>query len=96
MEDKKEKIFATGIFFDLPSVTAPEWVKGRVSFRCIDAIKFLEEHQNNAGYCSIDLKVGQSGKPYAELNQYVPEKPQSFIADASNFDESDNPHGIPF
>ncbi len=67
-----DKVFADGIYFDLPREGAPEFVKGRVSFKVAEAVAFLEGNVNNAGYVNIDLKVSQNGKAYAELNQWKP------------------------
>ena len=71
-QNKTEKIFADGLRFELPSEKAPEFIKGRLSFKAPEFIKFLEAHQSNAGWVNVTLKVGQSGKAYAELDTWKP------------------------
>jgi|ERR1035437_3993522 hypothetical protein len=79
MSDKPDKIFARGIFFDLPSDKAPTFIKGKISMKVHEAIKFMEEYQNVGGYINLDLKVSAGGKPYVELNTFKPEpKPKEF------------------
>lgn len=72
-----EKIFAEGIYFNLPRENAPEFVRGSISFKVDKAMEFLKTNENNAGYVNIDLKVSKEGKAYAELNTWTPEKPNS-------------------
>jgi len=67
-----DKIFADGLRFELPSEKAPDFVKGKLSIKIAEFIPFLEKHQSNAGWVNIDLKVGQSGKAYAELDTWKP------------------------
>lgn len=93
-----DKIFAEGIFFNLPSANAPEWVLGRLSFKVDQAKAFLEAHENKAGYCNIDLLTSKAGKPYAALNTYEVEKPDSLKAEpAIEYPTEDiNPDDVPF
>lgn len=72
---ENETTFAEGIYFDLPREGAPDYVKGRISFKVAEAVAFLQAHTNNGGYCNLDLKIGKSGKPYAQLNTWQPGKP---------------------
>ena len=72
----EEKIFANGIIFKLPKDNAPDFVKGSISFKTDEAIQWIREHSDN-GWCNIDLKVGQSGKAYAELNTWKPDNQNS-------------------
>lgn len=72
METKPDKIFAKGIYFDKPREGAPEFIRGRISIKVVDAIPFLEMFQSNAGYVNLDLKKSKEGKLYLELNQFVP------------------------
>jgi hypothetical protein len=85
-----DKTFAEGIYFDLPREGAPDFVKGRMSFKVAEAVVFLQKHENNAGYVNLDLKVGKSGKAYAELNTYVPTKPEGLKEEAAE-EESEIP-----
>lgn len=70
--NNEEKIFADGLRYELPHDKAPDFVKGRLSIKVPDFISFLEKNQSNAGWCNLDLKVGKSGKGYAELNTWKP------------------------
>lgn len=79
-----EKTFAEGIYYEAPSDKAPAWVKGKLSFKVADAVKFLQANENNAGYCNVDILEGKSGKVYTALNDYKPEKPEAFKDDGSS------------
>ncbi len=69
-----DKVFAQGVFFDKPSEQAPEFVKGKLSFKVDEAVAFLNEHKNEKGYVNLDLLKSQAGKLYLQLNTWVPEK----------------------
>ena len=71
-----EKVFTDGIIFKLPREGAPDFVKGSISFKTQEAIAWIQQHTEN-GWCNIDLKVGQSGKAYAELNTWKPNQQTS-------------------
>jgi len=65
-----EKIFANGIFFNLPRTGAPEWVQGSLSIRAIDFIDFITMHQKD-GLVNLDLLKSKDGtKMYFTLNDY--------------------------
>lgn len=102
MADKTEKVLAKGIYVEKPSVNAPTWVIAKVSFKVADAMAFLEEHVNNAGYVNLDVLISKDGqKYYAALNQFVPEKPGVVKEEADNVPieyppEDINPDDIPF
>jgi hypothetical protein len=72
-----EKIFTQGLFFNLPHAKAPEYVKGKLSIKADEFIEFLNANKNEKGWVTIDLKVGQSGKAYGELNTWTPEQQQA-------------------
>ena len=96
-----DKIFPDGIYFNLPSDKAPEWVKGKLTFKVDEAVKFLEANQNNAGLCNIDLLLSKTGKGYAALNQFEPKKPESLQQDdgaesSYDFTSDDESPNIPF
>lgn len=67
-----EKKFIDGLFFDR-NEKAPDFVKGRLSIQVEKFIKYLTENVNEKGYVNIDLKQGQNGKYYAELNIFKPQ-----------------------
>ena len=86
-----DKIFAEGIYFSAPNEKAPDFVKGKLSFKVLDAIKFLEANVNNAGYVNCDIKESKGGKIYVELNTFKVEKPESLkeeTQEESNLDDS--------
>lgn len=45
--EKKEKVFAKGIYFDKPREGAPDFVKGNISVKVDDFIAFAKEHEKN-------------------------------------------------
>jgi hypothetical protein len=71
-DQEREPTFVEGMWFDKPNEKAPEWVKGRISVKVQDFIKFAEAHEKANGYVDIDLKKSKSGKLYLELNTFVP------------------------
>jgi hypothetical protein len=73
----KEKIWADGFSFSLPSPAAKEkapWIKGKIGVQVEQAIAFLQKHKNSVGYVNIDLKLGKTGNYYLELNDWKPIK----------------------
>lgn len=67
-----EKIFADGFIFKLPQGNTPDFIKGKVSIKVDDFVKFLEEHKSETGWVSIDLKQSRKGSVYGELNTWKP------------------------
>jgi len=65
-----DKTFAGGMFFKLPHSNAPNWVKGSLSIKVEDAIKFLKENVNSEGYVNLDFTESKNGKGCAFLNTY--------------------------
>lgn len=80
------KIFADGIRFEKRPEKAPEWIKGRVSFKVDDAIGFLEKYKNDRGWVNLDLKQSKDGKLYLELNTFKKVKVEE--------GEAENPFGV--
>ncbi len=66
-----EKIFVDGMIFKLPSERAPDFIIGKLSIKAEEFMSFLITNEKN-GWLNIELKVGQSGKPYAELDTWEP------------------------
>lgn len=71
-----DKILATGFFGKAPRAGSPVFVKGGVSVKVEEAIKFLNEHKNDAGYVNIDFleNKNDANKWNAFLNDWKPEK----------------------
>ncbi len=90
--DKQKKIFADGFRFELPSPELKQkapWIKGKLSVKVAEAIKFLQEHESNAGWVNIDMKLSEkTGKIYLELNQW---KPKEQLVGLKGEKISDNP-----
>ncbi len=82
MSEQKQTIFAEGLYFQKRD-KAPGFVIGGLSVKVIEFTKFLEQHQNNAGYVNVDIKQARSGKYYCELNQFKPSLPSSLPSSES-------------
>lgn len=82
MEDKK---FAQHIYFDRPREGAPSFVKGRMSIRRDDAIKYLQSLEaSEKGYVYFDLLTSKdNSKLYFTLNDWKPEKKEETLDDKS-------------
>ncbi len=74
-EEQKTKIFADGIRFERPREGSPEWVKGKISIKVEDFIKFCKDYKGDTGWINLDLKKSATkGTLYLELNQWKPTK----------------------
>jgi hypothetical protein len=89
-----EKAFADGMIFKLPREGAPDYVKGSVSIKVAEFVAFLQDNEKNSGWVNIDLLVGKSGKPYAALNTYQLEKPDSLQEEEEPRDVSDHSDNV--
>ncbi len=72
--EKPEVVFIDGMYVSNPSEKAPEWIICNLALFVPQLITFLEKNKNNSGYVNVDIKRGQSGKFYASLNTFKPEK----------------------
>jgi len=68
---RPEPIFADGMFFKLPHENAPEFVKGRISFKTKEFIAFLQTHEKD-NYVNVDMKKSKEGKLYFQLDTWIP------------------------
>ena len=68
--EKKEKVFADGFMFKMKP-DSPEWVVGSLSLKADEAIEFINKHTDK-GWVNLNVHVGQSGKPYVELDTWKP------------------------
>jgi hypothetical protein len=73
MDDKK--IFTDGMIVKAPRDGAPEYVKCSISIKTEAFTAFLENHTKPDGWVNIDVKVGQSGKWYGQLDQWTKDTP---------------------
>lgn len=85
--------YVKGIFWNEPSEKAPEWVKGRISFKVKDVIEYLQANENERGYVNVNVKISRNGDTYLELDTWQPnqqkikqEKPPRNIADLESED----------
>lgn len=72
---EQSKTFADGLIVKKPREGAPDFVMGRLSFKVDEFVAFLSKHKDTQGWVNVDLLIGQSGKPYAALDTWKPEKP---------------------
>mgnify|MGYP003624789883 CR=1 FL=1 len=73
-----EKIFAEGFSFKKQE-NAPDFVVGRVSVKCDEAVSFMKEHQSN-GWINLNIKYAKSGKPYMELDTWKPTEKKEAVS----------------
>ena len=77
-EQQPEKQFAKGFYYDNPAENAPSFLIGKISVKVSDAVAFLQQHENNAGYVNLDILMPKEGsRPYLALNTWKAEKPES-------------------
>lgn len=73
METKKEVKFTQGFIFKKPRENAPEFVKGNISIKVDEFVKFLQENVKEDGWINIDLlKSKDKGTLYTTLNDWKP------------------------
>ena len=68
---RPEPIFADGMSFKLPHPNSPEFIKGKISIKTDNFIKFLEEHQKE-GWITLDMKKSKKGTIYFQLDTWQP------------------------
>lgn len=100
MEEKAPKIFGEGFNYEPKELEKAPWIKGQLSIKVVQAIEFLQKHQNDRGYVNLDLKEGKTGKLYFELNQWNKPVPKpDFVEELAAIEqpkEEINPDDIPF
>lgn len=68
----QDKVFADGFLFKRRE-NAPDFVIGNISVKVDEAITFLKSNQKN-GWVNLNVLNSQAGKPYIELDTFVPKK----------------------
>lgn len=81
----KDKVFADGFLFKRRE-NAPDFVIGNISVKVDEAITFLKTNQKN-GWVNLNVLNSQAGKPYIELDQFVPKKKETQEADKQTVKE---------
>ena len=66
-----EKILVDGLIFKRPKDGAPDFVKGRISFKVSEFIAFLQKHDSD-GWVNVDLLESSKGTLYTALNTWKP------------------------
>lgn len=99
-----DKIFAEGIYYDLPHPKAPKFVRGQIAIVVDKFIPFLQKYKKG-DYVRLDIKESQKNKLYIELSTWEPgkkvekdkaseeERNQEIL---NNLDNDINPDDIPF
>lgn len=62
--------FISGLSFKAPNENAPEYVKAKGSIKRLDLIAWLQTKDGE--WVNFDLKVSQSGKWYAAVDNWKP------------------------
>ena len=68
MSDAK---FIDGLIVKAPNEKAPEYVKARLSIKRAEFIAWLQKQDGE--WINADIKVGQSGKWYAAVDDWKPQ-----------------------
>lgn len=67
--------FVDGLIVKAPHERAPDFVKASISIKVADLGVWLrEKHKAGEEWVNIDVKAAKSGKWYAAVNTYKPEK----------------------
>ena len=66
-----DKEFPEGLIFKAPRDGAPDYVIGSISIRRGDFLAWLESRDGD--WVNLNLKRGQSGKYYAEVDNWKPQ-----------------------
>jgi len=67
---QEEKVFADGFSFKRRE-NAPDFVVGRVSVKCDDAVSFMKKNHKD-GWLNLNINQAKSGSYYVELDTFVP------------------------
>lgn len=62
----------TGFFTKPPHQNAPSFIKASLAIKVDEAIAFLQQNQNSAGYVNFDIKESKEGATYVQHNNYKP------------------------
>lgn len=89
MDEKKERVFAKGLWFERPHTNAPSFVKGRMSVKVEEAVEWLQANKSERGYVNLQLLLAKDGeKLYFVLDTFEP-KPKE--VDNGDLDASEIP-----
>ncbi len=85
-----DKIFADGVSIKPKETKFGEILK--VGIKAEPFMDFLAKYTNERGYVNLDLKKGQSGKWYMELNTYKNNQSEEVTEDLVTFDDEEVPY----
>ena len=79
MQENKE--FVDGLFVKAPRAGAPDFVKGAISIKREELIKWLQSREGD--WVNLDIKESKTAKWYAQVNDWKPDaeaskKPASY------------------
>ena len=89
--------FVDGLIVKAPRQGAPEFVKGSISIKRADLGNWLRAKDDE--WINVDIKVAQSGKWYAAVNNWKPEQQhqqQTQVANNYPHDTIPNDSDVPF
>ena len=86
--------FVDGLIVKPPRQGAPEFVKGSISIKRADLGNWLRAKDDE--WINIDIKVGQSGKWYASVNNWKPVEKVENLDKPFNDPIPNNEEDIPF
>ena len=66
-------IFVDGLMYKPPHEKAPDFVKGKLSFKLKEFFEFAKQHQHD-GWLNAEMKVSKNGKIYFQLDTWKPTK----------------------
>ena len=87
-----DKEFPNGLIFKAPRDGAPDYVIGSLSIRKAEFLAWLNGRDGD--WVNLNLKRGQSGKWYAEVDNWKPKgegKPLPKVAPAGEVQDDDIP-----
>ncbi len=84
-----DKIFADGVSINPKETRYGEILK--IGIKAEPFMDFLAKYTNERGYVNLDLKKGQSGKWYMELNTYKNNQSEEVTEDLVTFDDEEVP-----
>ena len=86
--------FVDGLVAKAPHDNAPDFVKCAISIKRADLGNWLRQRTDE--WINVDVKVAKSGKWYASVNDFKPERQQETPAPADNATTDDFDDGVPF
>jgi len=81
-----DKIFVNGLIVKPPRENAPSFVKCSISIRRDELTDWLNKQEGE--WVNVDVKEAKSGKWYAEVNTWKPDKQKGKAEQKPEFDDS--------